>query len=78
MPLDPPEKLTVGEHSPASVLSVSCVADRRVPLTVTQRVPPLFYLNSRFLAILQKLYLLLLSSKSCETNFVMIHEMASF
>ena len=35
VPLDPPEKLTVGEHSPASVLSVSCVADMRVPLSVT-------------------------------------------
>jgi len=78
MPLDPPEKLTIGEHSPASVLSVSCVADTRVPLSVTQRLPPLFYLNSRFLAILQKSYLLFVNSKSCETNFVMIHGMASF
>jgi len=78
MPLDPPEKLIIGEHSPACVLSVSCVADTRVPLSVTQWLPPLFYLNSRFLAILQKSYLLLLSSKSCETHFVMIHAMASF
>ena len=78
MPLDPPEKLTIGEHSSASVLSVSCVADTRVPLSVTQRLPPLFYLNSRFLAILQKSYLLFLSCKSCETNFVMIHGMTSF
>jgi hypothetical protein len=45
---------------------------------VAQRLPPLFYLNSRFLTILQKSYLLFLSSKSCETNFVMIHGMASF
>ena len=27
MPLDPSEELTVGEHSPASVLSALCVAD---------------------------------------------------
>jgi len=78
MPLDPPEKLTVGEHSPASMLSVSCDADTRVPLSMTQRHPPLFYLNSKFLAILQKSYLLFLSSKSGETNFLMIHGMASF
>jgi len=63
MPLDPPEKLTVGEHSPASVLSALCVADMRVTLSVTQRFPPLFYSNSRFYAILPKLYLLFLSSK---------------
>ena len=37
MPLDPLEKLTVGEHSPASVLSVLCVTDTRVLLSVTQR-----------------------------------------
>ena len=36
---------------------VSCVADTRVPLLVTQRLPPLFYSKSRFLAILQKSYL---------------------
>jgi len=78
VPLDPPEKLTVGEHSSASVLSVSCVADTRVSLSVTQWLPPLFYLNSRFLTILQKSYLLFLSSKSCEINFVMIHGMTSF
>ena len=79
MPLDPPEKLTVDEHSPASVLSVFCVADTRVPLSVTQRLPPLFYSKSRFLAILQKKsYLQFLSSKNCETNFFMIHGMASF
>jgi len=76
--LDPLEKLTVGEHPPASVFSVSYVADTRVPLSVAQRLPSLFYLNFRFLAILQKSYLLFLSSKSCETNFVMIHGMASF
>ena len=78
MPLDPPEKLTVGEHSPASVLSVLYVADTRVPLSMTQRFPPLFYSNSRFCANLQKSYLQFLSSKNCETNFVMIHGMASF
>ena len=78
MPLDPPEKLTVGEHSPASVLSVFCVADTRVPLLVTQQLPPLFYLKSKFLAILQKSYLLFLSSKSCEKKFVMIRGMVSF
>jgi len=78
MLLDPPEKLIVGEHSPASVLSVLCVADTQVPLSVTQRLPPLFYSNSRFCAILQKSYLQFLSSKNGETNFVMIHGMASF
>ena len=52
--------------------------DTRAPLSVAQRLPPHFYLNSRFLAILQKLYLLFLSSKSCETNFVMIHRMTIF
>ena len=52
--------------------------DMRPPLSVTQRLPPLFYLNSRFFAILQKSYLLFLSSKGCETNFVMIHGMTSF
>jgi len=77
MPLDPPEKLTVSEHSPASVFSISCDADTRVPLSVAQRLPPLFYLNSRFLAILQKSYIQFMSSKSCETNFVRIHGMAS-
>jgi len=49
-----------------------------VSLSVAQRLPPLFYLKSRFLAILQKSYLLFLSSKSCETNFVMIYGMTSF
>ena len=78
MPLDPPEKFTVGEHSPASVLSVLCVADTRVPLSVTQRFPPLFYSNSRFCAILQKSYLLFVSSKNCETNFVAFLEEDSF
>ena len=34
MPLDPLEKLTIGEHSPASVLSVSCVADTLVLLSL--------------------------------------------
>jgi len=63
MPLDLPEKLNVGEHSPASVFSASYDADTRVPLSVAQRLPPLFYLNPRFLAILQKSYLLFLSSK---------------
>jgi len=57
MPLDPPEKLTIGEHSSASVSSISGDADTRVPLSVAQRLPPLFYLKSRFLAILQKSYL---------------------
>jgi len=57
MPLDPPEKFTVGEHSPASVLSVLCVTDTRVLLSVTQRFLPFFYSNSRFCAILQKSYL---------------------
>ena len=52
MLLDPPEKLTVSEHSRASVLSVFCVADSWVPLSVTQRLPPLFYSKSIFLAIL--------------------------
>ena len=52
--------------------------DTRVPLSVTQRLPPLFYLNSRFLASLQKSYLRFLSSKSYETNFMMIHGMTSF
>ena len=78
MPLDPPEKLTIGEHSPASVFSVSCDADTRVPMSVTQRLPPLFCLNFRFLVILQKSYVQFLSSKSCETNSVMIRGMTSF
>ena len=52
--------------------------DMRLPLSVTQRLPSIFYLNSRFLAILQKSFLLFLSSKSCEKFFVMIHEMSSF
>ena len=52
--------------------------DMRVPLSVAQRLPPLFYLKSRFLANLQKSYLQFLSSKNCETNFVMIYGMASF
>jgi len=37
----------------------------RVPLSVTHRFPPLFYLYFRFLAILQKSYLQFLSSKFC-------------
>ena len=78
MPMDLPVKLIVGEHSPASVFSVFWDANTRVPLSVTQRLPPLFYLNSRFLAILQKSYLQFRSSKSCETNFVTLHGMASF
>ena len=61
VPLVPPEKLTVGEHSPTSVSSVLWVADTWVPLSVTQRLPPLFYLKSRFLAVLQKSYLQFLS-----------------
>jgi len=77
VPLDPPEKLTVGEHSPASVLSVSSIAYNALPVR-DGRLSPLFYLNSRFLAILQKSYLQFLSSKSCERNFVMIRGMASF
>ena len=57
MPLDPPEKLTVDEHSPASASPVLWVPDARDPLSVTQWSPPLFYLKSRFLAIFQKSYL---------------------
>ena len=52
--------------------------DMWVPLSVAQLFPPPIYLKSRFLAILQKSYLQFLSSKNCETNFVMIHGMASF
>ena len=48
MPLDPPEKLTVGEHSPAKGSSVLYVADARVLLSVTQRSPPSFYSNPDF------------------------------
>ena len=59
-------------------LFVLYVADTRVPLSLTQRFPPLFYSNSRFCAILQKSYLQFLSSENCETSFVMIHGMASF
>ena len=43
MPLDPPEKLTVGEHLPAKESSVPWVADAQDPLSVTQRFPPSFY-----------------------------------
>jgi len=48
VPLDPPEKLTVGEHLPAKESSVLWVADARVPLSVTQRSPPFFYSNPDF------------------------------
>ena len=78
MSLDPPEKLIVSEHSPASVLSVLSVANTWVPLSVTQHFPPLFYSNSRFCVILQKSYLMFLSTKNYETNVVAFLEMASF
>ena len=52
MPLDPPEKLTVGEHSPAKVSPVLWVADARVPLSVTQRSPSLFY-ETNFVVFLE-------------------------
>ena len=42
MSLDPPEKLTVGERSPVSVLSVLGVAAAWVLLSMT-RFPSLFY-----------------------------------
>ena len=48
MPLDPSEKLTIGEHSPAKVSPVLWVADARDPLSVTQRSSPLFYSNPDF------------------------------
>ena len=77
----------VRHRSSPSVFSVFCFlwvfsvfwdADTRVPMSVTQRLPPLFYLKSRFLAILQESYLQFLSSKICKTNFMMIHGMATF
>ena len=52
-------------------------SDRRDPLSMTHRFPPFLLFKSRFLAILQKSYLQFLSSKICETNFVIILEMAS-
>ena len=57
MPLNLPEKLTVGKHSPAKVSPVLWVADAWVLLSVTQRSSPLFYSKSRFIAFLQKSYL---------------------
>ena len=45
VPLDPLEKLTVGEHSPAKASSVLWVADEQDPLSVTQRSSPFFYSN---------------------------------
>jgi len=72
--------LAVAEKLPANFVSVERKKepDMRVPLSVAQRLPPLFYLKSRFLAILQKSYLQFLSSRNCETDFLMIHGMASF
>jgi len=49
VPLDPSEKLTVCEHSPAKASSVLCVADAQDPLSVTQMSSPLFYSNLDFL-----------------------------
>jgi len=48
VPLDPPEKLTVGEHSPAKVSSVLWVADAWDPLSATHRSSPFFYSNPDF------------------------------
>ena len=78
MPSDPPEKLTVGEHSPAKVSPVLWVADARDPLSSDSTVLSSLLFKSRFLAFLQKSYLQFLRSKNCETNFVMFLEMASF
>jgi len=50
--------------------------DRRDPLSVSPRFPPFLLFKSRFLAFLQKSYLLFLRSKNCETNFVRFLEMA--
>ena len=78
MSLDPPEKLIVGEHSPASVVSVFRVYDTWVLLSVTWFPSSSFIQIPDFCANLQKSHLLFLSSKICETKFVAFLEMASF
>ena len=78
MPLDPPEKLTIGERLPAKGSSVLGVTDDRVPSVSDSTVTPFLLFKSGFLAFLQKSYLLFQRSKNCETNFVVFLEMASF
>ena len=78
MPLDPPEKLTVGEHLPAKGVLCLGVADMRVPHASDSTVTPFLLFKTGFLTFLQKSYLLFLRSKNCETNFVVFLEMASF
>ena len=77
VPLDAPEKLTIGERLPASVSFPLCVTDTRAPLLVTLFPSSPFIQISRFCSILQNSHLLLLSSKIGETNLVIFSEMAS-
>ena len=70
VPLDPPEKLTIGEHSPASVFSVFWVADTRDPLSVTTA-------PSSLLFKIQISYNLAKIISPVPELFVMIHGMAS-
>jgi len=57
VPLDPPEKLTIGEHLPAKESSVLGVTDARVPSASDSTVTLFLLFKSGFLAFLQKSYL---------------------
>ena len=78
VPSDPPENLTVGEHSTTNVYPLLCVTVKRAPLSVSHSSILFFIRISRFCSILQNSYLLLLSSKFGELNFVTFSEMSSF
>ena len=60
MPLDPPEKLNVGEHLPAKVSSVLGVTDARVPTVSDSTVTSFLLFKSRIFGFLAKILSLVL------------------